>query len=111
MGWNTVIVIMNDRLSDIAKDPAFGKAVESACLQVSIPRELRTDADGRFVAIAHSHADYPMLVLAGWNGGQLLGTGCGNPRELETQLSAVRSWANKHGYELRRAPKRRGVER
>ena len=76
MGFNTTIVILNDALHEIAKDPKFGQKLSDAVLR-AISRQ---DCPVRFSAgcsdagsvIETHHADQDVLVSVGENTGTVV---------------------------------------
>jgi len=69
MGFNTTVVILNDGLSDIAKDPTFGKRLADAINGVGdkpiyIPGLTMSPVA---VVVESHHADYTTLVAIGGN--------------------------------------------
>lgn len=76
MGFNTTVVILNDALHEIAKDPEFGRKLSDAVLR-AISRQ---DCPVRFHAgcsdagsvIETHHADQDVLVSVGWNTGVVI---------------------------------------
>ena|SRR5688572_22440255 len=76
MGWNTTVVVMNDSLHAIEKDPEFGKNLASAILRAS-SRSGRVDvhagshANAAHVVESH-HADQTAVVAVGGNLGRVV---------------------------------------
>lgn len=116
MGFNTVMIVMNDALHAIAEDPDFGKNVSRAeggswgrkrfgdCPTVSVPSGCHVNAAELFPSF---HADDLHVFIAGWNGLICVATGRGRPTEEETQLQLLRQWAEKFGYRLTKVRKPR----
>lgn len=77
MGYNTTVVIMNDALGSIEKDPAFGKNLAYAVLQAvhKLNCPVRVGALGHSTAakvIETHHADVNVLVRIGENTGSVV---------------------------------------
>lgn len=76
MGWNTTVVVLNDALGDIEKDPAFGKNLVNAILRASSLRERVEVSAGSHANAAHvvesHHADQTAVVAVGGNLGQVV---------------------------------------
>lgn len=110
MGFNTTVVVMNDALSNIEKDPDFGKKLASAVREVMLGKPVDVSA-GNFVNAAtvieshHSSGVFPVLV-GGNHGWRLdistIWTPDGDDREKELMTRL----AHKHGYTLRKKAKR-----
>jgi len=67
MGWNTVVVVMNDAIHDIENDPAFGRRLAQAIREQMGRRHTPIDvpAGGHCNAatvICQDHADAVQLV-------------------------------------------------
>jgi len=109
MGYNTTVVVLNDALSAIMRDPAFGENLAKACAQ---PMLLGTKTMIEVPALNHvnaahvietHHADQLVPVLIGGNmGTPISGLHLGY---RDTEVAMLKSLAEKHGYNLR--PKRR----
>lgn len=83
MGWNTVVVVMNDALHDIAGDTQFGERLQRAVLGFSTSRRLGRDscvaAHGERCVhvnaaevVSQDHADGHQVVIAHGNTGWAL---------------------------------------
>lgn len=74
MGYNTTVVIMNDALEAIGKDPEFGKNLKQAVLRAVSAKEcpVRVGSLGHSTAakvIETHHADVDVLIRVGGNQG------------------------------------------
>ena len=114
MGWNTTVVVMNDALPDIAKDPNFGKNLADAASAAILPPEHQ---DGRLdvAALNHinaatvietHHADGYAVVAVGGNTGLNLGTVYPYGDGILT-FRIVKELASQMGYDLHRKPTQR----
>lgn len=80
MGYNTTIVVMNDALDTIAKDPEFGKRLSDAIAEAGFRRKpVDVSAHGgncihvnAATVIECHHADQNVLVRVGGNHGEAL---------------------------------------
>ena len=105
MGHNTTIVVINDALDQIYKDPVFGANLAYAIREHS-RSNCRVDvmagnhANAAYVVETH-HADQTALVTVGGNLGiaQLLHAGWAH-HELPMQVKLLRGWAAKLGFKL-----------
>lgn len=73
MGYNTTVVVLNDALDQIEKDPNFGKNLVRAIQQINSRREGIDVPAGNHCNAARvietHHADYDVLVKTGGNTG------------------------------------------
>lgn len=103
MGYNTSVIVMNDALSEIERDPDFGKKLSRACSAVFSPGRPRQNvsAMGHINAatvIESHHADGMHLLAMGGNIGYDLGR-CGNWRDDDPE-ALLRGLADKLGYRI-----------
>ena len=77
MGFNATVVILNDRLSEIERDPEFGKKLARAirCFDRSRPERMPY-VTGQTQVIEVAHADTLQVVAIGGNTGRVIGYGC-----------------------------------
>ena len=108
MGHNSVVVVMNDALHDIATDPAFGANLNAAIARAAgtgKPVDVRAGnhCNAARVVCCH-HADDAALVVAGGNTGWQLFTTVmrGDWRCYGIQAMLLKLWANHLGFTLRR---------
>jgi hypothetical protein len=111
MGYNTAVIICNDQLHDLAKDPNAGELIqtvihEAGCRPGPRGREkgFHQASYGAYSvgALPPRHADECQLVLVGRNSIDLVGTSFSSD-----PLEALRQAANKLGYDLRKKPERK----
>ncbi len=78
MGYNTVMVVLNDALTEIKKDPEFGRRISDAVDEMGNPRvQYATvpaiSADGHSIhcnaatVLSSRHADDVVIVATGGN--------------------------------------------
>ena len=74
MGWNTAVLILNDALGDIERDPEFGRNLARAIRQQVCSASPVDVSAGNHVnaasVIAQEHADNPFIVKFGGNMGK-----------------------------------------
>ena len=107
MGFNTMVVIFNDALSEIRKDAEFGSKLSDAIAQsfaykgsVPVHAGSRTAA----VVVASEHADVGTIGVVGGNTGHKLFATLlrGDWREYSVQERILREFADHLGFTLRR---------
>lgn len=97
MGYNTAVLVLNDYLSDIETDQAFGAKVAEATIQAHARME-RVNILGTGVQVLPSeHADWTQIVLIGQNRIRRAATANGGSEE-----DVLREWAWQLGYDLRK---------
>jgi predicted Zn-ribbon and HTH transcriptional regulator len=72
MGMNSVLIVLNDHLDSIARDPEFGAKVADAVMNYGRDRFLSHAGARGFGVVSVAHADYDQLVRVGGNRGELL---------------------------------------
>ena len=63
MGYRTIVIINNDCLDQMTKDPAFAGKLYRAILAQSLPQEYRFDAGSVFHVVEQDHADTSKLLV------------------------------------------------
>lgn len=97
MGFNTAMVILNDHLNEIERDPFFGRKVSKAVRDVYGTRE--RNWDNSFTVLPSEHADWDQLVVIGGNTIRRL-----DELPDDERLSLLRRLARASGYRLSRMP-------
>ncbi len=72
MGMNSVLIVLNDHLDSIARDPEFGAKVADAVMNYGRDRFLSHAGARGFGVVSVAHADYDQLVRVDGNRGELL---------------------------------------
>ena len=130
MGWNTAIMILNDRLHDIEDDPTFGRELDRAVQRHHMNSMYESEEfSHQSQVLAQQHADTTSVVAVGGNTGFMVDVTWGgfynpdmhdrldpHPRgftlPLEQQdgwdrLKLLRQLADSMGYTLRKKPERK----
>jgi len=104
MGWISTIVVLNDFLHEIGKDPTFGQRVERAVLSLY---ETKPQDIGHYgCAIETHHNDGIIPVLVGHGRGSALEVSVPwDSKDPEMEL--LLRLAHKRGYTLRKKPARK----
>lgn len=114
MGFNTTVVVMNDALDWIAKDPKFGENLAHAILRLSrnegpVDVPAFSDKGGVHVnaatAIETHHADMHVMVAVGGNFARNFGS-VGFWADTDEEL--LRGLADKMGFRLTKKPQKKG---
>lgn len=107
MGYNSVLLVLNDTLHEIKNDKEFGRKVNDAVLQlgrgkqVDIPSGCCANAA---TAISCEHADVTQVIAVGGNYASPLGMLWGSHHTPESKLNLLRNLADEFGYTLRKKP-------
>lgn len=76
MGFNSVLVVLNDRLDEIERDPDFGKKVARAIRSYSHESPDRMPfITGQTQVVSVEHADVAQVIRVGANSGRMIGSG------------------------------------
>lgn len=113
MGFNTTLVIMNDALHIIEKDPEFGAKVAQAAQNFGCYGKKHVDissgghCNAATVVDCH-HADQTSIILVGGNMGTVAVPYAGGWDHSEkAQERMLRYWADKMGFRLTKKAKRK----
>jgi len=118
MGYNTSMIILNDGLDQIKKDPEFGSKVAAAAARLDVERWQRSKAGLPFYGVDVSagchgnaatvlethHADATSVVAFGGNRGLVLAEYLYAYGEEEEEVRILKALADKLGYQVRRKP-------
>tara|TARA_R100000656_G_scaffold104176_4_gene76400 strand:+ start:1283 stop:1708 length:426 start_codon:yes stop_codon:yes gene_type:complete len=136
MGFNSVVLINNDCISDVERDPkswwsrawgalsnlqgpamTYEEAKKAIAEMGEKPWASVNDLTGRFgnfQAVWNRHADEVGLILVGWNRAQVVlhsfhapVRGQSGPHSEEAQVKFLKQWADKLGYRVSKKPKPR----
>ena len=109
MGFNSVLVILNDELSEIERDTQFGKKVAEAIAEVYGEKEPQRMRGYSSAAVSSQHADYTQVVCVGGNLGSQLGIAFTRlHHEEEGKIKVLKDIADKFGYRLVKKSKKKG---
>ena len=105
MGYNTTLVILNDALDAIEKDPTFGNSIAKAIRSMGKKSIMRVDiSSGYHFNAAHvvesHHSNETSFVTVGGNLGVCRAIAPGWEGTSEDQKAMVDNWAEKLGYKL-----------
>lgn len=106
MGFNSTLVIMNDCLGDIKKDPKFGKKVSDAISKIGcFPSKTVDISSGPCVNAATvvdcHHADGTSLIAVGGNYATVLTPYVGRDHHTDDAKEKIlREWADQMGFRL-----------
>jgi hypothetical protein len=110
MGFNSVLLILNDALDRIKDDPDFGRKCHDACLTVTNRGPVDISSGGHVNAAtvyASHHADWNRVIIAGGN--RMIVTDAGVHRSGyiendELLLLALKDFADRLGYRVSKKP-------
>ena len=106
MGYNSTIVVMNDALHDIEKDPDFGKSLSNAISMHDRPEKHYQDVRAgchcnAATVIECKHADVTSVIAVGGNYGSVIGSTYGySHHKEEDKIKILKEIANQLGYTL-----------
>ena len=112
MGYNTTVVVLNDALGNIERDPDFGKNLARAVGQLWSPGHKPIDVSSlghcnAATVLESHHADRYVATAIGGNMGVVLGD-CGSWK-VDDEVEMLRRLADKYGYNL--SAKRRSMNK
>jgi len=106
MGFNSVILILNDRLSEIERDEKFGDKVGTQ-LGMHCTNHHHKHCSGGFSVVAQHHADNTSIILVGGNTHKVIDIvrkghdWCMDGEEGEAGIiDVLKEVANDYGYKL-----------
>jgi hypothetical protein len=112
MGWNTSMIIMNDCLDQIKKDPEFGRKVAEKVSALQVERHICLRQGRKFygldVSAGHCvnaatviethHADQTSLIAFSGNMGEVIAESLWPYGEEELDVRVLKALASKLGY-------------
>lgn len=109
MGFNTTVVVLNDALDQIEKDPEFGKNLGNAIRRLTVnPNGIDIPA-GCHCNAAHvvetHHADFATVVAVGGNYGVMLSSSWLQNKPLddkESKILMLKNLAAELGFTVRK---------
>jgi hypothetical protein len=99
MGFNTPVLILNDRLDEIKNDPYFGPKLAFAINEFSSSPDYKQPyLTGQTQIINVAHADVLQVLAVGANHGRVIGSGhwTMDNKALIEQLYRQLKWDEKH---------------
>jgi hypothetical protein len=110
MGFNTTVIVMNDALHDIERDPLFGKKLSDAISSASLrddPIDVSAMNHVNAATVIETHHNSANVVVAvGGNCGTVLGWDHGDTHHKPADKERIlRALANELGYNLHRKRK------
>lgn len=115
MGYNATVVVMLDALEAVRADKQFGRNLANAIIKHGYRDDYTTVGTQVLNSLYHNaarvvhkdHADVNHLILVGGNTGVDLGSlWLGNSKYEEQDLQVAEELAERHGYHLRKNPRR-----
>lgn len=107
MGFNTIVLVLNDGLDSIAKDPEYGQKVAQATARVGWHDDRGVDiSSGNHVnastVVSCAHADTVQLMAVGGNHVTVLGRyhNGGRHHAREDQVALLKQLADDYGFRL-----------
>lgn len=94
MGYNSVVLVMNDYLHQIKNDARFGYKIWDAISSFNYPPAYQPYISGVQVAAVH-HADSTSLVATGANRSRLLGYGHWRDNDEQLLVEVLQNIRNK----------------
>ena len=108
MGYNSVLVVMNDALDMIRNDPEFGERVYQSTLSVRDREDVSAHSNNGGIfcnaatVISSAHADEPQVMVVKHNTGWVYRYGKTLPDSVLEDLAFV---LEQHGYRISRKKK------
>ena len=110
MGFNSTVLVLNDRLGEIEREPErFVKEMLHA-IQRSAMAEQEDFYPGQSTVMSCNHADVVTILAVGGNCATVMGRfhNGGRHHDEESQLKLLRELADKYGFSLRKKPAKKG---
>ena len=105
MGFNTTVLILNDALGSLEKDPNFNKTLHNAIIRMGGSNDKPIDvpignhANGGLVIESH-HADQCIPILVGGNYGWPINNCYVHWNASDPELKLLEALAKKRGFRL-----------
>ena len=111
MGFNSTVLILNDRLSEIRREPErFVEEMLNGIARSGYPVEEVGFHPGQSTVMSCAHADTVTILAVGGNCSTILGRfhNGGAHHTEEAQVKLLRELADKYGFSLRKKPAKKG---
>lgn len=96
MGFNTVVVVLNDRLDEIERDPEFGKKLVAAIHAFNPNNPERTPyVTGQTKVVGQDHSAWLCAYVVGGNTGKYLGY-CGEAKNFDDNDGCIKELVASH---------------
>jgi len=108
MGLNTVAILYNDRIGDLANDASVGKRIQSSMLHWSVRSKAPTGLNfGYGAVVSQDHADYSQVVIIGQN----RGVRAADAENVDwIALEQMKQCLERHGYSVKKRRPRKKVD-
>jgi hypothetical protein len=106
MGYNSTVLVLNDRLGEIEREPEkFVKEMLHA-IQRSAMADQEDFYPGQSTVMSCAHADVVTILAVGGNHATVMGRfhNGGRHYQEEDQVKLLRELADKYGFSLRKKP-------
>jgi len=103
MGFNSTILVLNDRLSEIERSPQqFVRNMIAGIMRSGYPDAQVDFSPGQSTVMSCEHADVVSILAVGGNCATVLGKfgNGGHHHDEESQIQLVRWLADKYGFRL-----------
>lgn len=107
MGFNSTILVLNDRLDEIERDPeGFVREMRNAISEIGCSGDRAGFFPGQSTVMSVAHADTVTILAVGGNCATVLGRvyNGGRHHTEEDQKFILKELADQHGYRLVRKP-------
>jgi hypothetical protein len=111
MGFNSTVIVLNDRLGEIEREPEkFVREMVSSISAFGMRDEER-DFLGQSTVMSCAHADVVTILAVGGNCATTMGQfyNGGHHVTVEAQIALLRELAGKYGYSLRKKPRNKAA--
>ena len=103
MGFNTTVMLLNDRLNDIEKDPEFGRKLSQDVSLIGYPDAYRNQYYAKVIETHHNSA--MSIVAVGHNMGITLGHSMIDGHSIvdepeQAKIAMLKDLASQLGYRL-----------
>lgn len=109
MGFNSTVLVLNDRLGEIERNPErFVKEMLAGINRSGYPDEQVDVYTGQTTVMSCAHADTVTILAVGGNCATKLGQfhNGGHHHTEEEQVELLRQLADKYGFTLRKKPQK-----
>lgn len=111
MGFNSTVLVLNDRLGEIEREPEkFVREMLSGIQRSGYPDEQVDFYPGQSTVMSCAHADQVTILAVGGNCATVMGRfhNGGHHHSDDDQVTLLRQLADKYGFSLRKKPAKKG---